>query len=132
MDLSEQQRLERVGATGLPSEYDAHRSICRCLRQHGGWGSEHSVAARIAHEAGHAVGYNDDGPGQMNNTVTNENPVEEAMGYPKRTTYEQHECTCPASDVPLERSGRLHVFDLGICLSLAGCGMRKKSLSRLL
>ncbi|WP_318392661.1 RHS repeat-associated core domain-containing protein, partial [Enterobacter sp.] len=41
----------------------------------------------IAHEMGHAMGENDDGPGLMNNVKKHENPVRKEMGIPLRVKY---------------------------------------------
>ncbi|EHV4367200.1 RHS repeat protein [Salmonella enterica] len=41
----------------------------------------------IAHEMGHAMGENDDGPGHMNNVKKHENPVRKEMGIPPRMKY---------------------------------------------
>jgi hypothetical protein len=46
-----------------------------------------SDASMIAHELGHAAGYEDDGPGRMNNINANENPVRKELGEPERTKY---------------------------------------------
>lgn len=46
-----------------------------------------SLPSLIAHELGHAIGANDDGPGAMNNVNANENPVRDELGEPRRTKY---------------------------------------------
>lgn len=46
-----------------------------------------SKAAVLGHELAHAAGYRDDGPGKMNNVISNENPIRSALGEPRRTTY---------------------------------------------
>ncbi|MBK6738660.1 MAG: hypothetical protein IPG64_12490 [Haliea sp.] len=46
-----------------------------------------SLAAVLGHELGHAAGFHDDGPGQMNNVNANENPIRSALGESARTAY---------------------------------------------
>ncbi len=47
-----------------------------------------STAAVLGHEIGHAAtGAGDDGPGDMDNVSRNENPVRDALGLSRRTSY---------------------------------------------
>ena len=42
----------------------------------------------LGHELGHAATRaRDDGPGNMNNVIQNENPIRIELGYPPRTRY---------------------------------------------
>ena len=41
-----------------------------------------SLQRAIAHERGHTLGTDDDGPGNMNNVNLNENPISTQLGEP--------------------------------------------------
>ena len=46
-----------------------------------------SKATVLGHELGHAIGYKDNGPADMNNVIANENPIRAGLGEPPRTDY---------------------------------------------
>ncbi|ECT8334743.1 RHS repeat protein [Salmonella enterica subsp. enterica serovar Dublin] len=100
MELSDHDYIFRGPRKGMehtcydPSEYTFYIEIdsdhAACQYQGKGKACKLTptpLSVVIAHEMGHAMGENDDGPGHMNNVKKHENPVRKEMGIPPRMKY---------------------------------------------
>ncbi|EAP9636597.1 RHS repeat protein [Salmonella enterica] len=100
MELSDHDYIFRGPRKGMehtcydPSEYTFYIEIdsdhAACQYQGKGKACKLTptpLSVVIAHEMGHAMGENDDGPGHMNNVKKHENPVRKEMGVPPRMKY---------------------------------------------